>query len=110
MPLGKDGRLFMAGLDLAKREGAILTCSSDTDKIETIIPVEAGFWPNDLVLAPDGGFYFSGLSWQRNGCVRRRLLCFTRFQVNNSCHQKSCPGQWGIHFLLFFNVQQHEGV
>lgn len=59
LALGKDGRLFMAGLDLAKREGAILACSSDTDKIETIIPVEAGFWPNDLVLAPDGGFYFS---------------------------------------------------
>lgn len=59
LALGEDGRLFMAGLDLAKREGAILACSPDTDKIETIIPVEAGFWPNDLVLAPDGGFYFS---------------------------------------------------
>ena len=59
LALSEDGRLFMAGLDLAKREGAILAWSPDTDKIETIIPVEAGFWPNDLVLAPDGGFYFS---------------------------------------------------
>ena len=55
----KDGRLFMAALDLAKGEGAILAWSPETGKIETIIPVEAGYWPNDLVFAPDGGFYFS---------------------------------------------------
>ena len=55
----KDGRLFMAALDLAKGEGAILAWSPETGNIETIIPVEAGYWPNDLVFAPDGGFYFS---------------------------------------------------
>ena len=55
----KDGRLFMAALDLAKGAGGILAWSPDTGKLENIIPVEAGYWPNDLVFAPDGGFYFS---------------------------------------------------
>lgn len=57
--LHKDGRLFMAALDLAKRQGAILAWSPETKQLETIIPVEAGYWPNDIVMAPDGGFYFS---------------------------------------------------
>lgn len=55
----QDGRLFMAALDLEKGKGAVLAWSSSTGKIETIIPVESGYWPNDLVFAPDGGFYFS---------------------------------------------------
>lgn len=55
----KDGRLFMAALDLLKGMGAILAWSPQTGKIETIIPPEAGYWPNDLVFSPDGGFYFS---------------------------------------------------
>ena len=55
----KDGRLFMAALDLAKGVGGILAWSPDTGKLESIIPLEAGYWPNDLVFAPDGGFYFS---------------------------------------------------
>lgn len=59
LALHKDGRLFMAALDLAKGKGAILAWSPDTGKIESIVPVDAGFWPNDLVFAPDGGFYFS---------------------------------------------------
>lgn len=54
-----DGRLFMAALDLAKGEGAILAWSPVGDKIETIIPEDAGYGPNDLAFAPDGGFYFS---------------------------------------------------
>lgn len=59
LALHKDGRLFMACLDLEKGKGAIRAFSPDTGNIETVIPVEAGFWPNDLVFSPDGGFYFS---------------------------------------------------
>ena len=55
----KDGRLFMAALDLGRGEGGIFAWSPVTDTIESIIPVEAGYLPNDLVFAPDGGFYFS---------------------------------------------------
>lgn len=55
----KDGRLFMAALDLGVRKGGVLAWSPTTKKLETIIPPEVGYWPNDLVFAPDGGFYFS---------------------------------------------------
>lgn len=55
----KDGRLFMAALDLSKGKGAILAWSPETGDIKTIIPPEAGYWPNDLVFSSDGGFYFS---------------------------------------------------
>ncbi len=59
LALHRDGRLFMAALDLARRRGAILAWSPQTKALETILPVEAGYWPNDLVFAPDGGLYFS---------------------------------------------------
>lgn len=59
LALHKDGRLFMAALDLARKAGAILAWSPESGKIETIVPVEAGYWPNDVVAAPDGGLYFS---------------------------------------------------
>lgn len=59
LALHKDGRLFMAALDLGRKAGAILAWSVDSGKIETIVPAEAGYWPNDVVVAPDGGLYFS---------------------------------------------------
>lgn len=59
LALHPDGRLFMAALDLSRKLGAILAWSPESGNIETIVPVEAGYWPNDLVLAPDGGLYFS---------------------------------------------------
>lgn len=59
LALHEDGRIFMAALDLDAGKGAILAWSPDAKKLETIIAPEAGYWPNDLVLAPDGGFYFS---------------------------------------------------
>lgn len=55
----RDGRLFIAALDLPRKMGAVLAWSPRTGEIETIVPAEAGYWPNDLVFAPDGGFYFS---------------------------------------------------
>lgn len=54
-----DGRLFMAALDLEKGVGGVLAWSPDSGRLETIVPLEAGYWPNDLVFAKDGGFYFS---------------------------------------------------
>lgn len=54
-----DVRLFMAALDLDKGAGAVLSWSPESGKLETIVPQDAGYWPNDLVFYPDGGFYFS---------------------------------------------------
>ena len=55
---GKDGRLFAAGINQARRNGGITAIDSAGTQ-ETIIPVDAGFMPNDLVFAPGGGFYFT---------------------------------------------------
>lgn len=62
-----DGRLFMAALDLEKGKGAILALSPATGKIESILPPEEGYWPNDLVFTPDGAFYFS--NFKRNSAT-----------------------------------------
>lgn len=59
LALHKDGRLFMAGLDLINKKGAVLALSPHTGKIEEIVPVAAGYLPNDLVFDANGGFYFS---------------------------------------------------
>ena len=55
----KDGRIFMAALDLERKTGGILAWSPVTGAMETILPPGAGYWPNDLAFAPDGGLYFS---------------------------------------------------
>lgn len=64
LALHEDGRLFIAALDLAGGKGAILAWSPLTGKTETILPVEAGYWPNDLVLDMNGGLYFSNFRRQ----------------------------------------------
>lgn len=55
----KDGRLFMAALDLDKGLGAIMAVNPDGSGLQTIIPPGAGYLPNDLVFDARGGFYFT---------------------------------------------------
>lgn len=55
----RDGRLFIAALDLAAGKGGILAWEPETGKLESIIGPEKGFWPNDLVCEHNGGLYFS---------------------------------------------------
>lgn len=55
----KDGRLFIAALDLEKNLGTIVAVHSDGSGMETIIPPNAGYLPNDLVFDDQGGFYFT---------------------------------------------------
>lgn len=72
LALRKDGRLFIAALNLESGMGSILALTPQNGKIEVIIPVEAGYLPNDLVMDSDGGFYFSdfkGTSTQPDGGV-----------------------------------------
>lgn len=45
----KDGRLFIAALDFEKSAGAIVAVQPDGSGMQTIIPPEAGYMPNDLV-------------------------------------------------------------
>ena len=55
----KDGRLFIAALDIPNIRGAILAVNSDGSGLQTIIPPVAGYLPNDLVFDARGGLYFT---------------------------------------------------
>lgn len=55
----RDGRLFVAALDIPNEVGALMAVNLDGSGLETIIPPEAGFMPNDLVFDAQGGFYFT---------------------------------------------------
>lgn len=55
----KDGRLFIAALNLEKGLGTIIAVHPDGSGMETIIPPNAGYLPNDLVFDDQGGFYFT---------------------------------------------------
>ena len=46
-------------MNLAKGTGSILAVKSDGTGMRTIVPVAAGYMPNDLILDSQGGFYFS---------------------------------------------------
>lgn len=59
LALHKDGRLFIAALDLEKGLGTIIAVSPDGSGMETIIAPNAGYLPNDLVFDDRGGFYFT---------------------------------------------------
>lgn len=59
LALHKDGRLFIAALDLEKGLGTIVAVRPDRTEPETIIPPTAGYLPNDLVFDSQGGFYFT---------------------------------------------------
>lgn len=59
LALHKDGRLFIAALDLEKGMGTIVAVSPDGSGMETIIAPNAGYLPNDLVFDDRGGFYFT---------------------------------------------------
>jgi lactonase len=55
----KDGRVFIAAMDIAKGIGAILAVRPDGSGMQAIVPPEAGYLPNDLVFDAQGGFYFT---------------------------------------------------
>ncbi len=55
----RDGRLFVAALDIPNGVGAIMAVNLDGSGLEAIIPPEAGYMPNDLVFDAKGGFYFT---------------------------------------------------
>jgi lactonase len=59
LAIRKDGRLFIAAMNLAKGTGSILVVKPDGTGMRTIVPAAAGYMPNDLVLDSQGGFYFS---------------------------------------------------
>jgi lactonase len=70
LAIHKDGRIFMAAMNLAKGTGSILAVKPDGTGLQTIVPVTAGYRPNDLVFDARGGVYFSdfrGISTEPQG-------------------------------------------
>lgn len=55
----KDGRVFVAAINLLQGTGTIVAVKPDGTDMETIVPLEAGYMPNDLVFDRDGGLYFT---------------------------------------------------
>jgi lactonase len=49
LAIDKDGRIFIAAMNLTKRTGSIMTVKPDGTGMQTIVPVTAGYMPNDLV-------------------------------------------------------------
>ena len=72
LAIQKDGRIFIAAMNLAKGTGSILTVKPDGTDMETIVPSAPGYLPNDLVFDGHGGIYFSdfrGISTEPEGAV-----------------------------------------
>ncbi len=59
LALHKDGRLFIAALDIPNSRGVILAINPDGSNLKEVIPASAGYMPNDLVFDSVGGFYFT---------------------------------------------------
>lgn len=55
----RDGRVFVAAMDIAGGVGAIVAVGPDGSGMQAIVPPEAGAMPNDLVFDAQGGFYFT---------------------------------------------------
>lgn len=55
----KDGRLFIAALDLAAPKGTIVAVNADGTGLQTIVAPEAGYLPNDVLFDAQGGLYFA---------------------------------------------------
>ena len=66
----KDGRIFIAAVGDLKGAGSIVAVKPDGSDMQTIVPPQAGYVPNDLVFDAQGGFYFTdfrGLSTDPTG-------------------------------------------
>lgn len=72
LAIHKDGRIFIAGLGNFKDTGSVVAVRPDGSGMQTIVPPEAGFLPDDLVFDAQGGFYFTdfrGISTDPKGGV-----------------------------------------
>lgn len=70
LAIHKDGRIFMAAMNLAKGTGSVLAVTPGGTGLQTIVPMTAGYMPNDLVFDTRGGVYFSdfrGISTEPKG-------------------------------------------
>ncbi len=60
----KDGRIFVAAVGPRNEQGlfdagCVIAMDADGSNRQTIVPPSAGYVPNDIVFASDGGFYMT---------------------------------------------------
>ncbi len=70
LAIHKDGRIFIAAMNIPKGTGLIAAVKPDGTGMQTVVPATAGYMPNDLVFDAHGGFYFSdfrGISTEAKG-------------------------------------------
>jgi lactonase len=70
----KDGRIFIAAMNLDKGIGSILAVQPDGSGMRAIIPPEAGYMPNDLVFDTQGGPVLHRLPGRLHRPEGRRVL------------------------------------
>lgn len=59
LAIHKNGRIYIAAIDIPGKKGAIISVRPDGSDRQDVIPVSAGFMPNDIVFDSQGGFYFT---------------------------------------------------
>ena len=72
LAIHKDGRIFIAAMNLARGTGSIVAIKPDGTAMQTIVPATTGYMPNDLVFDANGGLYFTdfrGISTDPKGGV-----------------------------------------
>jgi lactonase len=72
LAIQKEGRIFIAAMNLAKATGSIVAVNPDGTGMQTVVPPAAGYMPNDLVFDRGGGIYFTdfrGISTEPKGGV-----------------------------------------
>jgi transposase InsO family protein len=70
LAIHKDGRIFIAAMNMVRGTGLIVAVKPDGTGMQTIVPATAGYMPNDLVFDAHGGLYFSdfrGISTEPKG-------------------------------------------
>jgi lactonase len=72
LAIHRDGRIFIAAMNMVRGTGLIVAVKPDETGMQTIVPPDAGYMPNDLVFDAKGGFYFTdfrGMSTDPKGGV-----------------------------------------
>lgn len=59
LAIHRDGRIYITAADIPTGIGAILVVAPDGSGLQTIVPPDGGYVPNDLVFDRGGGFYFT---------------------------------------------------
>ena len=87
----KDGRIFVAAMNLVKGTGLIVAVNPDGTGMQTILPVTAGYVPNDLVFDSQGGFYFTEFPGSR---PILRAVCITPRPTSRRSRPYCHISQW----------------